>query len=126
MAIATALPTRHQAKVVAGNHEYLSDTTWQGVGGDTAPTPHDFLDSSLAACIAMTIRIAADARKTALDGVSVEVTHVRDAPQTIFRCVVTLEGDLTEKERAGLLRVAHHCPISKLLEKTIVIGITAA
>jgi len=114
-------------EISTSGFDFTADTTWGDRGGETAPTPHDLLDASLAACIAMTVRIAADARKTALDRVTVEVVNDDESPtSSSFHCTVTLEGDLSEKERAGLLRVAHACPISKLLTKTVEIGITEA
>lgn len=127
MAIATSTSTPYVTDISSGGFEFTADTTWQDVGGTAAPSPHDLLDASLAACIAMTVRIAADSRGTSLDRVTVEVTNIDDDPQaSSFTCTVRLEGDLTDKERAGLLRVAHHCPISKLLTKTVEIGITEA
>lgn len=127
MATATSTGTPYVTEISSGGFDFIADTTWQGLGGTAAPSPHDLLDASLAACIAMTVRIAADARGTKLERVSVEVTNVDEDPESSsFSCAVTLEGDLSEKERAGLLRVAHHCPISKLLTKTIAIGITEA
>ena len=127
MAIATSTDSAYVTQISSGGFDFTSDTTWADRGGETAPAPHDLLDASLAACIAMTVRIAADARKTALDRVTVEVINDDENPaSSSFHCTVTLEGDLSEKERAGLLRVAHACPISKLLSKTIEIGISEA
>lgn len=127
MAIASSTDTAYVTEVSAGEFTFTADTTWGDRGGETAPTPHDLLDASLAACIAMTVRIAADARNTALDRVTVEVVNVDENPtSSSFHCTITFEGYLSEKERAGLLLVAHACPISKLLAKTIEIGISEA
>ena len=125
MATATSTDTRYVTTVQAEGFEITTDSEFNGVGGTAGIKPHDLLDASLASCIAMTIRMAADGRGTQLTGVTVEVTHDDDDPLSAhFYCTVSLEGDLTAKERAGLLRVAHHCPVSKLLSKSIDIGIT--
>ncbi len=127
MAIATSTDNSYVTEITTGGFDVLADTEWNGIGGSVAPSPHNLLDASLAACIAMTVRIAADSRSTPLDRVSVEVNHIAETPDSSdFECRVTLEGDLTEKERAGLLRVAHHCQISKILTKPIEISITEA
>jgi len=123
MATATSAATPYQTVIEVDHHSLLSDTSWQDKGGDSGPKPSQLLDASLASCIAMTVRIAADARGVALEQVIVEVTHTAEVDHTDFHCSLTLIGDLTEKQRAGLHRVAHRCPVSKALQNTVNIGI---
>ena len=126
MAIASSTDTPYVTATKAGGFELVADGEFKDQGGTAGVRPHDLLDASLAACIAMTVRMAADGRGTNLDRVIVEVTHDDTDPVAArFHCTVELIGDLSEKERSGLLRVAHHCPISKLLTRTVEIGITA-
>lgn len=125
MAIARSTDQQFVTAIDVGGHTIVSDTTWRDLGGESAPSPHQLLDSSLAACIAMTVRIAADARGTALDWVSVDVSHVEDDDGATFTCTVELHGELSERERAGLLRVAEHCPVSKLLKKDVSVVVEA-
>lgn len=125
MATATSTDTRYLTLLEAGGYEIATDSEFNSVGGTAGVRPHDLLDGALASCIAMTIRMAADGRGTKLTGVTVDVTHEDNEPlAATFHCTVALEGDLSDKERAGLIRVAHHCPISKLLNKSVEIGIT--
>ncbi len=127
MATASSTDTPYATTVRAGGFEFVSDSEREGIGGTAGVRPHDLIDASLAACIAITVRMAADVRGTRLDHVVAEVTHDDDDPMAArFECELTLVGELSEKERAGLARVAHHCPIGKLLGKTIEIGITEA
>jgi putative redox protein len=125
MAIASSTDTPYVTALQAGGFELIADGEFKGEGGTAGIRPHDLLDGSLASCIAMTVRMAANGRGTKLDHVLVEVTHEDTDPAAAkFHCTVELIGDLSEKERAGLIRVAHHCPISKLLNKSVEIGIT--
>lgn len=125
MAIASSTDTPYVTTIESGNFEIIADGDFRGTGGGGGIRPHDLLDGSLASCIAMTVRMAADGRGTKLEKVVVEVTHEdTDPAAALFHCSVELIGDLSDKERAGLLRVAHHCPISKLLNKSVEIGIT--
>ena len=127
MAIATSTDVPYATTVKADGFEFVADSEREGIGGSAGMRPHDLLDASLAACIAITVRMAADVRGTKLDHVVAEVTHNDDDPLAAsFECQLTLVGDLSDKERAGLVRVAHHCPIGKLLGKPIEIGISEA
>ncbi|MFZ1670255.1 MAG: OsmC family protein, partial [Candidatus Nanopelagicales bacterium] len=81
---------------------------------------------ALAACVSMTIQIAADVRSTPLESVRVEVTHEAIDNQTQFTLRVELTGDLTDRERAGLLRVLRGCPVSKILSNPIAIELAEA
>ena len=125
MTKATTTDQRFVTEITAGSHSLLADTTWQGSGGDAGMSPHALLESSLAACIAMTVRIAADRRSTPLESATVEVIiDESDSNAPRFECRLTLNGSLSDQERAGLLRVAHHCPIGRLLSRSIPIEIS--
>ena len=118
--------------VVVGAHQFLADEP-ESVGGfDAGPTPYDLVAAGLGACTSMTLRMYADRKKMALDRVSVEVTHGRvhaddcaacdDATPTPggqidhFARTIKIEGDLSEEDRASLLRIADKCPVHRSLE----------
>ncbi len=102
------------------------------VGGtETGPTPYDLLGMALGACTAMTVRMYADRKGVALDGVGVAVTHARVHADDCERCAtegghvsrltrtVRLDGDLDAATRARLLEIADRCPVHKTLEGEI-------
>ncbi len=108
-------------------HTITTNSVWQEQGSDEELSAKQLVDVALSSCIAATVRIAADARNTALDEVSVDVSHVTaDDGSTEFTVALHLTGDLSDKERAGLIRVAHHCPVSKMFGNSIEIGIVDA
>jgi putative redox protein len=87
-----------------------------GLGGaGTHPTPHALLDSSLAACTALTIQVYAKRKRLLVDRVRVEVS--REAAAGVYRLDrrIYLQANLSESQRLDLLRVANACPIHKVL-----------
>lgn len=110
-----------------GSHVILADEPL-GTGDDTGPNPYDLLLGAFGACTSMTLRLFADRRHMPLTHVSVHLHHDRvhrdDCdPSSGENCrierierVITLEGDLTDEQRADLLAVADRCPIHRTLQ----------
>ncbi|WP_412063116.1 alpha/beta fold hydrolase [Rubrivirga sp. IMCC45206] len=99
------------------------------VGGtETGPTPYDLLGMALGACTSMTLRMYADRKGLALDGVVTEVSHAKIHADDCAHCAtveghldrltrtIRLDGDLTDDERARLLEIADRCPVHRTLE----------
>jgi uncharacterized OsmC-like protein len=109
-----------------GNHVIYADEPAPN-GDDTGPNPYDLLLGALGACTSMTLRLFADRRQMPLMHVSVTLHHDRvhrdDCdPSAGENCrierierVITLEGDLTDEQRATLLAVADRCPVHRTL-----------
>ena len=85
------------------------------------PDPHDFFDTSLAACKALTVTLYA--RRKGIPLMSIDVDVQRDNAEErkgVYRlkALLTLNGDLSEEQRAELLDIAGRCPIHKLMTQT--------
>jgi len=116
MITSTSLQNKYLARFSDGVHEALADTSTDHGGQFAGFRPHDLLEAALANCLGMTIRIAADARGIPLAGVTVRVLLNRDnKDENVFEYDIALAGDLTEAQRASLLRAAQGCPVKKLL-----------
>ncbi len=108
--------------------------TWQGdeplaAGGtDTGPTPYELLLGGLAACITVTLRLYANHKGIALDGVDVTLTFDRVHADDCVDCDeradgwieriqsdVTIRGQFDEAQRKRLAQVAQRCPVHKTL-----------
>ncbi len=108
--------------------------TWQGdeplaAGGtDTGPTPYELLLGGLAACITVTLRLYANHKRIALDGVDVTLTFDRVHADDCVDCDeradgwieriqsdVTIRGQFDEAQRKRLAQVAQRCPVHKTL-----------
>ncbi len=112
--------TPYRIVLSTGTHSMVADATRDKGGGDAGFRPHDLLEVALAACIAMSVRMAADGRRIALAGVTARVRLDRTSPdETVFEYEVELEGDLKEEEQALLLRAAKDCPVRQTLSKKI-------
>ena len=120
-----------RTEVVAGRHRLIADEPRSVGGGDEGPTPYDLLAASLATCTTMTLRMYANHKKLPLHSATVRVEHGRvhaddcvDCEQSDgqiheFRRELTLEGDLSQEQRARMLEIADRCPVHKTLHNEI-------
>lgn len=108
----------YRQRISVNSHQFFADVG-TGVGGeDSAPDPHDLLDSSLAACTAITLTMFAKRRGMPLESINVEVVRDSSKEKTgEYNLSLQLEfiGNLTEEQRQQLLAIVEKCPIHKLL-----------
>lgn len=121
---------------IGGRHQLLADEPVEVGGMDTGPTPYEFLSAGLGACTAMTIRLYARRKAIQLTHVAIDVRHDRDhrkdcedcdkSPRKIdrFRRTVRLQGDLSDDQKAALLRIADKCPVHRTLVETSAVETT--
>lgn len=99
-------------------HTWQADEPDSVGGGNTAPGPDRLVLSSLGACTAITIQMVAQRRGIPLAGVRVALAlNPAGRPEQgndITRSI-TLEGDLSDEQKAQLMRIADLCPMHKLL-----------
>ena len=115
---------------IAGHRMVVDEPTAVG-GTDDGPTPYEMLLAGLGACTAMTLRIYADRRNWPLERANVTLQHRKVHAQDCVDCdkkatkmdvvdrVITLEGALTEEQRAKLLEIAERCPVHQTLQSKI-------
>ena len=131
-------PTGYRADVSTRGHSLVVDEPIALGGTDEGPTPYDYLAAALGACTAITLRMFADRRGWPLEGVTVRLSHSRvheqDCEQSEtkpvgidqFARAIELSGDLTEDQRAALLRIADRCPVGNTLTRGVRIVPAAA
>ena len=99
-------------------HTWQADEPPDVGGGNTAPGPDRLILSGLGACTAITIRMVATRKQIPLTGVRVELAlnpgGKPDGGNDITR-EIFLEGNLSDEQRAQLLKIANACPMHKLL-----------
>ena len=99
-------------------HTWSADEPTEVGGGNTATSPDRLILAGLGACTAITLRMVAARRQIPLAGVEVELQLNPDgkpeAGNDIVRKIL-LQGELSDAERAQLLKVANTCPMHKLL-----------
>lgn len=120
-----------QQVVTAGNHRLLADEPIDVGGLDTGPSPYDLLLAALGSCTAMTLRLYAERKGLALDGVSVSLRHFRIHAADCETCEtaqgqvdrierrIRLAGDLDETAAQRLLEIADKCPVHRTLTSEV-------
>lgn len=99
-------------------HEIFADVKADAGGEDTAPDPHGLLDSSLAACTAITLGMFAKRRGIPLESINIELERddsKEKSGEYNLSMKVDFIGALTEEQRTQLLAIVEKCPIHKLL-----------
>ncbi len=99
-------------------------------GGNTGPTPYDYLGAALGACTSMTLRMYADRKKWPVEVITTEVRHEKvhatdgdpdSKPKKVdrFERKITLQGNLDAEQRKRLLEIADRCPVHRTLESEV-------
>jgi putative redox protein len=124
-----------QNEVRYGDGQTLVSDEPKSFGGDGAgPDPYVLLLAALGSCISMTVTLYARRKDWPVKRVSVRLRQQRihakdcaecesDADGFVHRIerTVTVEGDLSDEQRARLQEIAHKCPVHKTLTSEIVI-----
>ncbi|ETX27152.1 bifunctional alpha/beta hydrolase/OsmC family protein [Roseivivax isoporae] len=125
--VSEADPGGFLTDIVAGRHHLQADEPPEVGGTDRGMSPYNLLCAALGACTSMTLRMYARRKGLALDHVRVDVSHDRrhatdaetETPAKVDAFVrdITLEGDLSDADRARLLEIADRCPVHRTLEQ---------
>lgn len=102
-------------------HTLMADVAVDDGGDDLAPDPHDLLDSALAACTALTLKLYAARKQWPLENADVLISHEETPGHYRLNRVVTLRGALLPEQREKLLEIANKCPIHRVLSGEITI-----
>ncbi|BBM86553.1 bifunctional alpha/beta hydrolase/OsmC family protein [Candidatus Uabimicrobium amorphum] len=120
-----------RCEVKVGKHSMGADEPIAVGGGNTGPTPYDYLLSALGTCTAMTIRMYVDRKKWPLEKVRVKLAHKKIHASDCEHCEtkegkvdriyreIELIGDLQEEERQRCLKIADKCPVHRTLHSEI-------
>jgi putative redox protein len=120
-----------RTEVEVGSHRLVVDEPIAVGGADNGPTPYEFLLAGLGACTAMTLRLYADKKKWPLERANISLIHRKVHAQDCVDCVtkpakmdvvdrvITLEGALSEEQRAKLLEIAERCPVHQTMQSRI-------
>ena len=127
---------RLQNEVSYGDGQTLIIDEPKSVGGDGAgPDPYTLLLSALGGCISMTVMLYARRKGWPVERVTVRLRQQRVHAKDCLECEqsregfvhriersVTIEGGLTDEQRARLQEITHKCPVHKTLTSEIVIA----
>jgi putative redox protein len=114
------------AHIEVGPHQLRADEPQEKGGGDTGPSPHQMLLSSLAACTTLTLRLYAQRKGWPLTDATVHVTGEHEGGRYVINRQVHLLGPLDVDQRTRLLEIADRCPVHRTLTGEIVINTSEA
>jgi putative redox protein len=114
----------YRTKIQTNDLTWFSDESVEGGGGGGYPDPMQMLAGSLGACTAITLRMYAQRKNWALEGVDVDVEIHRGTPSSTITRKIRLYGDLTPEQHARLLQIADACPVHKILSGTNIVKTT--
>ena len=102
------------------DHYTVLDRPVKNGGGDTGPTPVEYLLTAIAGCVAMTLRIYLENKDWDVGNIIVNVSKKEiltqaGAENTIIE-EISFENEISEKQKATLLRVAARCPVVKMIK----------
>lgn len=105
-------------------HSFRADIPTSEGGSDSAPSPHDYFDASLATCKATTALWYAKRNNIPLERIEVQVerddSQERKGIYTLKTRVAFHGAELTEAQRQKLHTVVDHCPVHKLMTTSTV------
>jgi putative redox protein len=118
---------RYGQRIRLRHHELVADEPPEKGGGDRGPSPYDLLLAALGACTTMTVRMYADRKQWPLKSVSARLSHGKIDASECDDCEtkegkvdrievdLSLEGDLSDEQRARLMEIADRCPVHRTL-----------
>lgn len=118
-------------RVTARTHQFRADEPRESGGGDTGPSPYEYLLAALGSCTAMTLEMYARRKGIPLERVSVRLSTARVHAQDCADCEskegyiteigreLELVGPLTDEQRQRLREIANKCPVHKTLSAEI-------
>lgn len=104
-------------EITTSGHDLITDVPQKLGGNNAGPSPHDYLETALAACTAITLQTYANRKDIPLTSSEIKIRIVREGTANQMLREIKLFGELTEEQRNSLFAVAEKCPILKFLER---------
>jgi len=102
------------------NHFCVLDRPITEGGGDTGPTPVEYLLTAIAGCVSMTLKKYLEIKDWDLGNIIVEVfqkeTLTKEGVIKFLIEEISFEKEVSEKQKEELLKVASRCPVVKMLK----------
>ncbi len=108
----------YRQRIQIDGHEIFADVKTVVGGEDTAPDPHGLLDSSLAACTAITLTMFARRRGIPVESINIDIERddsKEKAGEYNLAMHIEFVGVLSDEQKQQLAGIVEKCPIHKLL-----------
>ena len=102
------------------NHFAVLDEPIKAGGGDTGPTPVEYLLTAIGGCVAMTLRMYAERKDWNLGEIKVIVSQKEELTSSGIKKSlieeISFENEITDEQRIKLLEIAGKCPVAKMVK----------
>jgi putative redox protein len=125
-------------EIITGKYHLRADEPASAGGGDTGPSPYDYLLAALGVCTSMTVGFYARRKQLPLENITVSLWHSRIHAKDCEECEtkegmldridmeIKLTGSLTAEQHAKLMEIAGKCPVHRTLTSEINIRLRPA
>ncbi|WP_298778676.1 OsmC family protein [uncultured Polaribacter sp.] len=111
---------KYLAEAKVRNHFLVIDEPLSSGGGNTAPTPVEYLLTAVGGCVSITLRLYAERKNWDLGRITVNVTQKEQlTPKGIKKSLIeeiSFEKEVTDEQRKKLLDIAGKCPVAKMIK----------
>jgi putative redox protein len=108
----------------AGHHPLTADEPKALGGGGTGPGPFDLVLSGLGACTVITLRMYAERKQWPVRAISADLKILRNEEKFEVERSVTLDGDLSDDQRARFADIVERTPVTLALKSGMAIRTT--
>ena len=120
--------TGYRGEVRAGRHRLVADEGPEVGGDDTGPNPYQLLLAGLVQCTAATLRMYANRKGWGLGAVNVRARLLRTgdgaAKKERIERSIRVHGDLSFDQKRRLAEIADRTPVTRTLQRGLVITTT--
>lgn len=121
------IPTGYQSIISNGRHAIVGDEPVKVKGTDLGMSPPELVLAGIAMCKVATVRNVARRKGIEVGNVDAELSQVvrKNSDGTFTTTIdsaISIEGDITEEQRAMLIKEADNCYITKLVKGEWVIN----
>lgn len=113
-------PTTYATAITVSGHHLTADEPESHGGANSGPAPYDLLLASLGACTAITLRMYADRKGWAIEGLDVDLRIVGGEAGLRIERLLRIAGP-DEAQKARLAEIAEKTPVTMTLKSGIAI-----
>lgn len=104
-------------EINVSGHTLIADVPSNLGGMNRGPDPHDYLQTALAACTALTMQMYAQRKGIPLESADVKIKIIAEGSDNQIRREIQLIGNLSDDQKQRLLEIAEKCPIHRFLTR---------
>ncbi len=104
-------------EINVSGHTLIADVPSNLGGTNRGPDPHDYLQTALAACTALTMQMYAQRKGIPLESANVKIKIIEEGIDNRILREIQLDGPLSDDQKQRLLAIAEKCPIHRFLTR---------